>query len=274
LNAEDRHLLRAIDAAVLTLAQASACAPNAGLSAALTSEGEGFQTLRHPLSDFFLPTVSAFTQCTRSMMEWSALKANFEALSTVLSHGQAEPFMRAICAVASATKGAKSLRSQGVRTSADSRGQVVRFPPSDILEMRLAYIVAMLWRARGESPAFSAIVALVSLTHCHPFADGNGRSARVLFNALLQRRLARPRFYLPLYELAQLSAGGYLVRVRQAELRREWTPLFAFILAAVELWTKTVSNVPSPDSRQLPSRPGTDCSRCGATSGGAARANA
>jgi hypothetical protein len=239
LGAEDREILRDIDTAVDALNAESAGIADAGLSSAMPAEESRYQALRHPLSDHFSPSDGRFAECSRSQVEWRELRLHFDALSSAFV-GDIDVFPKALCSLAAALTGSTELRTQLVRTTADPSGRFVQFPPAEIVEMRLAQLGMALRRNRGESPAFDAVIGLVCLTHCHPFPDGNGRTGRVLFNVLLQRRSRAPSLYLPLFELAKLSRGGYIVRVRQAELRGEWTPLFRFVLAAVQLWTEVL----------------------------------
>ena len=70
----------------------------------------------------------------------------------------------------------------------------------------------------------------------HPFGDGNGRVARVVFNWMMLER-ARRFAYLPLSELAALSDGGFLLRLREAQYFGRWNGLVQFIhLAASRLF--------------------------------------
>lgn len=92
------------------------------------------------------------------------------------------------------------------------------------------------------------MLALVGISNCHPLYDGNGRTSRIIANAMMNDPAEAPAFYLPIKEIAAFSRGGYLLRVRQAELRDEWLPLANFLLTAVTWWADRLDE-------QAPSNP-------------------
>jgi Fic family protein len=102
---------------------------------------------------------------------------------------------------------------------------------------------------RREPRAFAATVALLLITNCHAFTDGNGRVARVVFNAVLRPSEPAVTHYLPLREIATFARGGYIIRARQAEIHGNWAPLADFMLAAVRFWQgRLTAQLPSARS--------------------------
>jgi len=75
---------------------------------------------------------------------------------------------------------------------------------------------------------------MTSLCNLHPFADGNGRLSRIVFNALLTTDGVRTP-YVPLYELGRVSRGGFLIASRLAQYRGDWSALASFLTAAADI---------------------------------------
>lgn len=135
------------------------------------------------------------------------------------------------------TGGASTKRRAGITTAPDREGVSVEFPT-------IAEVVAQLrwlWRQihgpeKDRLPGvLVATAALVILTNAHLFTDGNGRLSRAVFNHVLHRHGMPVDVYIPVYEFALRSRGGFLIRVRQAELRGEWEPLVEYILNMLQI---------------------------------------
>jgi len=75
---------------------------------------------------------------------------------------------------------------------------------------------------------------MAALLNAHPFADGNGRASRLLFNYILRQSTEVP-YYVPLYELAWLSRGSFVLCVREAEMLGNWAPLCRFLATGLDL---------------------------------------
>ena len=236
----DRGVLSAIDAAGDSLASMAARLPDGGLTMALAPGDDHRAELSHPLSSRFPAQSIAFARCDRSAGEWRVLRDHHERLRDTLDGDRSAAFIEAMIAVAAAVAGADGLRRHQMGTAPDDRGHYVLYPPESVVEHRLHRLFAALRSRRAGSRSFEGILALVWLTHCHPFVDGNGRTSRILFNMLLQRDRDRPAYYLPLYEFARLSRRGYILRVRQAELFGDWSALYDFVGAATRIWTATL----------------------------------
>lgn len=87
------------------------------------------------------------------------------------------------------------------------------------------------------SPTLTATAVLCCIFTCHPLKDGNGRLGRILFNQLFNFN-SNSDFYLPLYDIAAASAGGWLYSLRHVQLDNNWTPIANFIKSASALFEK------------------------------------
>ncbi len=85
-----------------------------------------------------------------------------------------------------------------------------------------------------KTPAlFDAALVLCLFVNCHPFTDGNGRVARILFNHTLRRGGMPDDVYVPFYEIAARSRGGYVIALRHAEVRGDWHPIMSWVMEAI-----------------------------------------
>jgi hypothetical protein len=127
----------------------------------------------------------------------------------------------------------KGLRTINVATRPDLAGNRVRYPPpmavSPALEA-LGRFAEGCWR---ETPLFAATVCLAGVAAIHPFVDGNGRTSRIVFNYVLRDALAAADFYLPIFEIAGLSRGGFIIRLRDAHYNGRWEPLLAYMCDSI-----------------------------------------
>lgn len=80
-----------------------------------------------------------------------------------------------------------------------------------------------------------AILTFFTIVHYHPYADGNGRIARTMFNLILRRAGLCDSQYLPLFDIMHSSKGEYELALRHAELFGSWKPLVKFMASAFEI---------------------------------------
>lgn len=107
------------------------------------------------------------------------------------------------------------LRRKQVGTHPDGNGVALRFVPAEELTRHLGNLRCWL-QANTHVPAvLRSAVACQFLLCCHPFSDGNGRTARLVANAALSTAGMPAGCYLPLQELFLLSCGGMEVRSRR-----------------------------------------------------------
>lgn len=231
-----RAALARLDVAAARLGALVAAQHDGGLSVSHCLDPVATQVLHHPLSRLFPAGKEAGP--ARSRAEWEVLTHRFAAINAATAAGAVDGVARD---VARDLTGAGDFRLTRAQTAADRTGRYVRYPPSQTIAARFNELGELL-AIPGHRPAsFDAVVALVAINNLHPFADGNGRVARVFFNALLQRRRPAPSFYLPLHILASLSRGGYVLRLRLAEIRGQWLPLIEFLIDAAIIWRRILA---------------------------------
>ncbi|WP_230772368.1 Fic family protein [Sphingomonas sp. Leaf4] len=115
----------------------------------------------------------------------------------------------------------------------DSLGRQIMFPaPADSLKM-LTDLDAPLRSQLLSSYTLAAVLAMVGVIHAHPFADGNGRIARILFAAILRWGSQRSVF-IPVLALQSLSYPSFLVRARRAQCQGDWAPIVNHMASALE----------------------------------------
>jgi len=123
-------------------------------------------------------------------------------------------------------------RNHPVRTRGDNFGNIVAYRPPSCIASEIEALGLYLLEHVAEAPLLSAIAVYCGVTAIHPFADGNGRAARILFNLILRRAL-NPHFFLPVFEVAGLSRGGLIIRQRQAHYYGQWEPIADYFCDSV-----------------------------------------
>lgn len=209
-----------------------------------------FAPLRHRLSGPYVALHGHSETPIRSEAERKGL-GWLESRHPALGCGDPAAFPEALEALDLMLAGERGgWRTGTIRTVKDARGNSIRFPPLSSVRRQLERLRRLLDRSSGEAPPlFVATMAIVLLTNCHPFKDANGRIGRILFNHVLRRGGMARSVYVPLFELAARSEGGYLIALRQGELRGDWEPLLEFMIAmlgvhrALSSWHAAVSDV-------------------------------
>jgi len=193
-----------------------------------------FLPLRHELSAHFVALNRAKPDRHRSPAEAAAL-ANWARDSDGLGLASPSAFRARLAELnLCVTDGVGGWRSCPIHLDGDKAGHEVFFPPLSAIPAQLEKLRRFL--AMGDAPPaiFSAAVAKALLLNCHPFTDGNGRVSRILLNHILRQSGMPAEVYLPFYEIARRSLGGYEIALRQAEIRGEWEPFLRFMLAAIQ----------------------------------------
>ena len=123
-----------------------------------------------------------------------------------------------------------TLRTGIIGTEPDLNGSSIEFPSLVDTAHQIDWLRCRIREERDKVPLLlSAICSLPIITNSHLFTDGNGRLSRAVFNHIL-RRIGMPSdVYLPVYELMHASKGGFLIRLRQAEIQNDWEPFVLFM---------------------------------------------
>ncbi len=193
--------------------------------------------LRHRLSDAYLARNGHSDTPIRAIAEQTAL----DAVGVTLRSADQTTFRHTLAiANAQTTDGKGGWRTNPVGTAPDPYGNSIVFPPQASVDRQIDRIHALL--ERDDVPAvFRAAMALALLTNCHPFRDGNGRVARMIFNHALRLGGMRDTVYVPFSELAGRSDGGYLIALRQGELHGQWEPFLEFVMTLLEVHRRIAS---------------------------------
>lgn len=125
-------------------------------------------------------------------------------------------------------------RTVPVRSKLDNYENCVIYPNHTLIKQSISDLYDFLSIYKKDNPLFSAMVSMISIFTTHPFTDGNGRVGRILFNSIIFSEF-NTEYYLPLYELSELSEGGFRIRHRIAQYKNNWLPLSEFISNAYSL---------------------------------------
>ena len=188
------------------------------------------EQLEHELSDYIMLAVSDQPADGRSMVEFEVMKqlppitsvGDYKAFEGLLLH-----LHQRVC------DSAEGFRRGEIQTQPDRMGHCVRYPAPDVIKPSLRQLYDHWCEHATSTPGLVAVVTLAAVTNLHPFQDGNGRVARVLFNHLLNAD-QQESIYLPIHEIAALSRGGFLIRLRQAQYHGGWFPFFDFLVTCAE----------------------------------------
>jgi len=218
------------------LAEASSVLPNLIPITPETVEvapDDNFRALRHELSDHYLALHPPGRHDGRSPLESYALGV-FEAGPDELAILPAKKFCDSLHSLNNMLTGGRGgWRTGFVKLSDDKAGNQIYFPHVSSVSGQLERLRLLITDQNAAPPIFTAAIAYAVLLNCHPFTDGNGRTARALFNHLLHRGGMPANVYLPLYEIARRSHGGYEIALRMAELRGDWAPLLHWLMDAL-----------------------------------------
>ena len=144
-----------------------------------------------------------------------------------------------LCRLSSAVGGPGQVREINVGTMRDRQGGQVVFPDVRLISERVRELSIFFSKYWMSKPLIFATVMMNGVANIHPFLDGNGRVSRVLFNLLLNTSL-RTNCYIPIYELSELSRGGFLIRLRDAQYNGNWGPLIEYVSYIVgSFWVRS-----------------------------------
>lgn len=130
--------------------------------------------------------------------------------------------------------GRNSLRTGPVRIRSDAGGNTVLFPDHRLCPTLLGNLHGFLVQNLDAAPALCATASYAAIIHAHPFNDGNGRTARTLYNLILAAGTGT-RHFVPIQLIAALHRGSLLIKLRRALYGGDWEGLQAFFADAVRL---------------------------------------
>jgi hypothetical protein len=187
--------------------------------------------LAHRLSAFMTPFKTEFHETGRTENEWAVLlAADLQSPADVADAGYPAFHQMLLTLHSRLVPASGGLRTSEICSAKDRVGAYVRYPSPTFIAGRLREIHANWAEHIVDAPGFAAVIAMTALMNIHPFVDGNGRLGRTFFHWSLGITVDVSRPYLPLYELSALSQCGYLLRLREAQYHRQWTPLFNYLV--------------------------------------------
>jgi hypothetical protein len=233
LDREAREWLSAADEVIDESAERASQLRDAGFDHPLPpSSGAALAGLQHPLSARFAPAGGPI-DFGRARLERSI----GSRVMPGFGHGDLGTieFVRAVSEHLGPTN---AFRTDQIATDPDREGRHIVFPGPERIAPQLRSLDAFLAREQRSARAFRAIVAMLVILNCHPLRDGNGRTSRIAFNRIVRPGTQAFGYYLPLYEIGILARGGFVIRMRQAELHGDWTPIAEYVLEAARFWSR------------------------------------
>lgn len=129
--------------------------------------------------------------------------------------------------------GPGALREQPVGLRPDGRRNRVVFPDARWCPFLLRSLHGFLLRHLADHRGLCATVAFGAIVHAHPFNDGNGRTARTVFNLILSGPGAG-RHFVPLHIIGTRWPGLF-IKLKRALHGADWLSLQAFFADAARL---------------------------------------
>ncbi|HIE5097501.1 Fic family protein [Stenotrophomonas maltophilia] len=218
--------------------------------------------LVHPLAAHATPT-RAPERSHSSSVEHAALCEVEDQCSALLDSSGPAALQTAIKLIAGRLGLDGELRDGPNVTSADEAGNRWGYMPHALLAKRLDWLTACAC-GKNWSPFVRATWFYVGLLNCHPLRDGNGRTARILLNALLWQR---QDVYLPIHEASGSLGWSLEICLRRAANADDWSDIISFLhhllsaqLSALMLRTQSPRSLGGleatlPDPLRLENRP-------------------
>jgi hypothetical protein len=181
-------------------------------------------TLEHRLSDVFERRLYRKEVIARTPGEIRALK-RFCEFGAPHEYVDWEKWI--ININSAVTNANSSFRENSIYTERDKYGGYATYPNFGFITEAMKHMNSYKNRYIIDYPLETSIVSLVFLGAIHPFADGNGRTSRVVFNTIAGS--IKSKTYIPLYELSEHSRGGYILALREAQYNNKWRPIIRFL---------------------------------------------
>lgn len=150
------------------------------------------------------------------------------------------------------------MRQVGVGTRPDRFGNRTVYPPASRIAAQLDCAAGAMAEAARIGPAAVAVTAFLAVLTTHPWVDGNGRVARVLWHGLAG---FPPALYLPLHGVQRRSTGSYLIALRTATFDHAWAPLIEYLRCVADYFangatTRCAADAPAARAPHEAAAPG------------------
>jgi hypothetical protein len=122
-------------------------------------------------------------------------------------------------------------RRSAVRTDVPAGECSTRYPDPLHIPTLIEAAAEVLLEMDNDDVALSAAFAYCAAVHCHAFQDGNKRTARVLWSAMITQKGSDA---LPLALLSNINRRAFTIQFRRVILFGNWGPLLLYFLTAAE----------------------------------------
>ncbi|HTD05221.1 Fic family protein [Undibacterium sp.] len=185
----------------------------------------------------------------RHQREMQACARYAAPLAAAISSAVPDRFVQVISDMCSELVNVRApIRRTPIGTSPDLQGARWRYAPPDRIVSGLFELCAYLKNQTSHSPVVKAVVSHVVIACLRPFSDGNGRTARVIFNALISGSGQTDSLYIPCQRFCELSRHGYNIRSRLAHIHGEWNDIIVYFCKVIEAYYKTMTRALRPRS--------------------------
>jgi Fic/DOC family protein len=182
----------------------------------------------------------------RTLAEFAAWQALGEPAGTMLANGPDGLTHLLLAVHRRLGAGASAFRDRPVATRPDGAGKRALYPHHRHVPRLIDEVHDFVRTNLVENPALCAAFGYVGITQAHPFSDGNGRTARALYNLVLAAGGAR--HFLPISAFPAPARIGLVIKVRRTAYEGDWAPLIAWFADATRL-SDRLQRAPSPAAR-------------------------
>lgn len=241
---ESKEILRKTISAARALAQMNGTLinlPNPSLfldtiylqEAKASSEVENIITTNDELYKSFVADRKVENSATKEVLSYK------EALWLGLEQLKKKPFITTnlcISIVQCIKRNSASIRVLPGTTLANTQGEVIYTPPSgeDIIREKLANLEKFINEDETIDPLIKMALMHYQFEAIHPFADGNGRTGRILLLLYLKLSglLDTPAIYLSEYIIK--NKADYYRKLRGVTEKNAWEPYILYMLDMIE----------------------------------------
>lgn len=210
------------------------------ISALLEANPKMAHSLKHRLSAVWLSRrpLGAVRDRRDQQAERLVTEESKKLLISAIQRRSVDAFMdwaKLACGLHTGTR-FRNFRTHDVYAEADRDGTSVAFPDHRTIKKQLTSLFECVV-SNLDRPFLAAIIGQLLFLNAHPFADGNGRCARTLFNVVLGIGQSSC-VYVPLRAFIEHGDGAFEIGVRQIELNADWADLLKFHQGWVQLLHK------------------------------------
>ena len=126
------------------------------------------------------------------------------------------------------------LRQSAIGTEPGFGGTIVAYPPPRQIRWALGLISQEIALHPAARASEVAAFVMLACTTVHPFLDGNGRIARILFNLILRSQFPRLP-YIAIKEITQFAQGDFLIAINRVHYQQDWAPLLRWLVAILDI---------------------------------------